>query len=147
MEPITAHVVGCTGCLCSDADQQRLSFIYLQAYKDPITRPHSKTHLLLLTGDVIICVRPVDPSEHIIKRVVATAGDEVVVYPNKDDPSIRTVKVSCACVAAANPAAHFLGFADSAVRGKMVLAPQDLYAAQGWQRLSKGIWEGWEVCP
>jgi hypothetical protein len=31
-------------------------------------------------GDVVICVRPVDASEHIVKRVVATAGEEVVVW-------------------------------------------------------------------
>ncbi|KAJ9529668.1 hypothetical protein QJQ45_014404, partial [Haematococcus lacustris] len=44
-------------------------------------------------GDVVICVRPVDPSEHIIKRVVAVAGDEVVLYPDKDHAHIRRVKV------------------------------------------------------
>lgn len=44
-------------------------------------------------GDVVICVRPVDPGEHIIKRVVALAGEEVLVYPTQDNPNIQRVKV------------------------------------------------------
>lgn len=31
-------------------------------------------------GDVVICVRPVDASEHIVKRVAAVAGETVTVY-------------------------------------------------------------------
>ncbi len=44
-------------------------------------------------GDVVICVRPVQPSEHIIKRVVAVAGDEVLLYPNKEHADLRKVQV------------------------------------------------------
>eukprot|EP00197_Chlamydomonas_leiostraca_P005315 CAMPEP_0202858956 /NCGR_PEP_ID=MMETSP1391-20130828/1279_1 /ASSEMBLY_ACC=CAM_ASM_000867 /TAXON_ID=1034604 /ORGANISM="Chlamydomonas leiostraca, Strain SAG 11-49" /LENGTH=126 /DNA_ID=CAMNT_0049537943 /DNA_START=181 /DNA_END=561 /DNA_ORIENTATION=+ len=44
-------------------------------------------------GDVVICVRPVDPGEHIIKRVVALGGEEVLVYPTADNPAIQRVMV------------------------------------------------------
>lgn len=32
------------------------------------------------TGDVVICVRPVNPRESVIKRVAAVAGDTVTLY-------------------------------------------------------------------
>lgn len=44
-------------------------------------------------GDVVICTRPVNPSENIVKRVAATPGSEVTVYPGKDNPDVRTVVV------------------------------------------------------
>ncbi|KAJ9529817.1 hypothetical protein QJQ45_022213 [Haematococcus lacustris] len=53
-------------------------------------------------GDVVICVRPVDPSEHIIKRVVAVAGDEVVLYPDKDHAHIRRVKASVVIISSSS---------------------------------------------
>ncbi len=51
-------------------------------------------YMCVYTGDVVICVRPVDPSEHVIKRVVAVAGEEVLLYPSKDSAEIRKVKAS-----------------------------------------------------
>eukprot|EP00195_Chlamydomonas_chlamydogama_P015273 CAMPEP_0202893102 /NCGR_PEP_ID=MMETSP1392-20130828/2743_1 /ASSEMBLY_ACC=CAM_ASM_000868 /TAXON_ID=225041 /ORGANISM="Chlamydomonas chlamydogama, Strain SAG 11-48b" /LENGTH=117 /DNA_ID=CAMNT_0049577305 /DNA_START=191 /DNA_END=541 /DNA_ORIENTATION=- len=44
-------------------------------------------------GDVVICTRPVNPAENIIKRVTAVAGEEVVVYPDRDHAEIRKVEV------------------------------------------------------
>jgi len=32
-------------------------------------------------GDVVICVRPVEASEHIVKRVAAVAGQQVAILP------------------------------------------------------------------
>lgn len=49
--------------------------------------------MLIAAGDVVICVRPVDPGEHIIKRVAALGGEEVLVYPSAEDPNIRRVQV------------------------------------------------------
>jgi hypothetical protein len=42
----------------------------------------------------VICSRPVDPSENIIKRVTAVADEVVVVYPDRDHADIRRVQVS-----------------------------------------------------
>lgn len=53
--------------------------------------------VLHAAGDVVVAVRPVDSSEHIVKRVVAVGGEQVVVYPDKDCPDIRTVKVGVVC--------------------------------------------------
>lgn len=44
-------------------------------------------------GDIVICSRPVDPSENIIKRVTAVADEVVVVYPDRDHADIRRVQV------------------------------------------------------
>ncbi|EFJ51243.1 hypothetical protein VOLCADRAFT_87856 [Volvox carteri f. nagariensis] len=52
--------------------------------------------LLLISpilGDIVICARPVDPAESIIKRVVALEGDEVVLYPDRESSEVRRVKV------------------------------------------------------
>lgn len=45
-------------------------------------------------GDVVICSRPVDPTENIIKRVTAVADEFVVVYPDREHAGIRRVQVS-----------------------------------------------------
>lgn len=47
----------------------------------------------LAHGDVVICTRPVAPAESVIKRVVALEGEEVILYPDRDNPGIRRVKV------------------------------------------------------
>jgi hypothetical protein len=44
-------------------------------------------------GDVIICVKPEDAKESVIKRVAAVAGEDVTVHPNKQFPYTRVVKV------------------------------------------------------
>ncbi|GFR45042.1 hypothetical protein Agub_g6412 [Astrephomene gubernaculifera] len=44
-------------------------------------------------GDVVICTRPVDPAESIIKRVVALEGEEVVLYPDRESSEVRRIKV------------------------------------------------------
>jgi len=44
-------------------------------------------------GDVVICVRPVDAREHIIKRVMGIAGDEVLLYPDRDNSTVRKITV------------------------------------------------------
>ncbi|GAX82260.1 hypothetical protein CEUSTIGMA_g9688.t1 [Chlamydomonas eustigma] len=45
------------------------------------------------SGDVVICIRPVDPRENIIKRVTAGENEVVVVYPDRDHADIRRVVV------------------------------------------------------
>ncbi|KAG2488345.1 hypothetical protein HYH03_013035 [Edaphochlamys debaryana] len=47
----------------------------------------------LKPGDVVICTRPVDPAESIIKRVVALEGSEVTLYPDRDSSEVRRQKV------------------------------------------------------
>ncbi|KAG2447030.1 hypothetical protein HYH02_008182 [Chlamydomonas schloesseri] len=47
----------------------------------------------LQQGDVVICTRPVDPAESIIKRVVAMEGEEVVLYPDREHHEVRRIKV------------------------------------------------------
>lgn len=46
----------------------------------------------LVLGDVVICTRPVNARENIIKRVAAVAGEKVTVYePRGSLPSAVTV--------------------------------------------------------
>ncbi|GIL60043.1 hypothetical protein Vafri_14665 [Volvox africanus] len=47
----------------------------------------------LKPGDVVICTRPVDPAESIIKRVVAVEGEEVVLYPDRESSEVRRLTV------------------------------------------------------
>ncbi|MEW5297922.1 MAG: hypothetical protein WDW36_001100 [Sanguina aurantia] len=47
----------------------------------------------IVVGDVVICTRPVNPRECIIKRVVATEGNEVTVFPDKTHANVRRHRV------------------------------------------------------
>ncbi|KXZ50500.1 hypothetical protein GPECTOR_16g675 [Gonium pectorale] len=47
----------------------------------------------LQPGDVVICTRPVDPAEAIIKRVTAVQGEEVLLYPDREHAGVRREKV------------------------------------------------------
>mmetsp|Transcript_23493 Transcript_23493/g.64778 ORF Transcript_23493/g.64778 Transcript_23493/m.64778 type:complete len:163 (+) Transcript_23493:133-621(+) len=87
------HVFGQYGCYLSTVSGPSMfptfsgqnEFVVVQAVSPllgPITR-----------GDVVICIRPVDPSEHIVKRVSAVAGEEVLIFPTKDNPDLQKVKV------------------------------------------------------
>lgn len=44
-------------------------------------------------GDVVICIKPEDPRDSVIKRVVAVAGQEVTLHPNKTTSFSRNLKV------------------------------------------------------
>jgi len=44
-------------------------------------------------GDVIICVRPVNPNESIIKRVAGVEDEYVLVYPDREHADLRRVLV------------------------------------------------------
>jgi len=53
--------------------------------------PHNCARLL--TGDVVICMRPVDPAENVIKRVLAVQNEWVVLYPDQQYDDIRRIQV------------------------------------------------------
>ncbi len=44
-------------------------------------------------GDVVICIRPVEPKENVIKRITAVENEHVVLYPDRDHPDVRRVQV------------------------------------------------------
>lgn len=46
-----------------------------------------------IAGDVVICTRPVNPKENIIKRVSAIEGSEVAVYEPRGAYGCQRVKV------------------------------------------------------
>lgn len=47
----------------------------------------------LKPGDVVICTRPVNPAENVIKRIAATEGSDVILYPDRDNAHVRRVAV------------------------------------------------------
>jgi hypothetical protein len=44
-------------------------------------------------GDIVICVKPTDPTSAVIKRVAAVAGEDVSVYPTRGVGGAQRVKV------------------------------------------------------
>lgn len=49
-------------------------------------------------GDVVICSRPVEPAESVIKRIAACPGEEVLLYPDAHHKDVRKIKASAVTV-------------------------------------------------
>ncbi|KAG1671880.1 hypothetical protein FOA52_003447 [Chlamydomonas sp. UWO 241] len=99
----------------------------------------SKWRGIIRPGDVVICSRPVDPKENIIKRVTAVGDQYVVVYPDRDHTHVRRVLVPPGhmWIEGDNPA-HSL---DSRQYGPVPLAlVKGVVVAQVWPRF-RFMWD------